>query len=319
MGEIVPSTSLRCCWQQVRLGRSRAEGLQQKGLCGNTIFFAQPTADIPSMELPPAPDGLLDSFNIILTRSVGDLSKAEWATVKRAEYMRIVRERKAQCPVFAHVVLGQDTRLPECGVPEHISACAQTVDGAEYVPRCLDGPASRAPEISKNDEAQEASESCASEDDDAPETAGAPEPAEGKEPLAEEDSIAEACIAVDPVHHLKPVKLIQALQANLATVQQHAERVAKNEGTPTIADQQGNLQAVRDEGGRQVLKTLVLDAQAVAKSFGEKERVELENATTQAGDVQFGPPPQMSRKSAEETFASGAAQPAEKKFRIANL
>jgi hypothetical protein len=70
--------------------------VQEKALVGNTIFFAQPTADVPSMELPPPLDALVDSLNVIFTRSLHDLSKAEWAIVKREEYMRIVRERKAQ-------------------------------------------------------------------------------------------------------------------------------------------------------------------------------------------------------------------------------
>ena len=45
----------RCCWKQVRLGRPGDDAVQEKGLSGNTIFFAQPTADLPSMELPPPP------------------------------------------------------------------------------------------------------------------------------------------------------------------------------------------------------------------------------------------------------------------------
>ena len=84
----------RCCWKQVRLGKG-APDVQQKGISGNTILFAQPTADIPSMELPPAPDALVDSLNIAFARSTQDLSQAYyanyWATVKRTEYMRIVR------------------------------------------------------------------------------------------------------------------------------------------------------------------------------------------------------------------------------------
>ena len=41
----------RCCWKQVRLGKG-APDVQQKGIAGNTILFAQPTTDAPSMELP---------------------------------------------------------------------------------------------------------------------------------------------------------------------------------------------------------------------------------------------------------------------------
>ena len=226
----VPYTS-RCCWKQVRLGRASEETQQQKGLSGNTIFFAQPTAEVPSMELPPAPDGLVDTVNIILTRSVDDLSHAEWATVKRSEYMRIVRERKAQCPVFSEVKLADETRLPECGVPEHITACASTVEGAERAPSRLLGPASRAPEISKYEEADEATDASDSHDDkDAPVSArGACQPADGQDAgpdaAATGEGIAEASIAIDPTHHLEPAKMVQALRAQLDAVQAHAAKV----------------------------------------------------------------------------------------------
>ena len=83
----------RCCWKQVRLGRGDP-GVREKAVTGNTMFFAQPTADVPSMELPPPLDALVDSLNIIYTRNLDDLNKAEWATVNREEYMRIVRGRK---------------------------------------------------------------------------------------------------------------------------------------------------------------------------------------------------------------------------------
>ena len=51
----------RCCWQQVRLGKGEPF-MRQSAIVGNTIFFAQPTADVPSMELPPSSDALVDSF-----------------------------------------------------------------------------------------------------------------------------------------------------------------------------------------------------------------------------------------------------------------
>ena len=56
------------------------------------------------MELPPASDALVDSFNVISTRDLEGLSKAEWAHVKRDEHLRIVRERKRECESFSAVV-----------------------------------------------------------------------------------------------------------------------------------------------------------------------------------------------------------------------
>ena len=63
-------------------------------------------------------NALVDYMSIIFTRNLRSLQYAWWATVRRAEYMRIVRERKAECPTFAKVVLREDeaaTRLPEDG------------------------------------------------------------------------------------------------------------------------------------------------------------------------------------------------------------
>ena len=78
------SSLARRCFKQVRLGRG-APDTRQKAICGNTIFLAQPTAEIPSLTLPPPDDVLVDSgFNVIFTRSVHDLSSAHWATVERA-------------------------------------------------------------------------------------------------------------------------------------------------------------------------------------------------------------------------------------------
>ena len=92
----------RCCWQQVRLGKHSDPAVQETALTGNTIFFAQPTADVPTMELPPPPDVLVDTLNAVLTRSTSDLSKAEWAVVDRAVYMDFVRQRAWECPhIFA--------------------------------------------------------------------------------------------------------------------------------------------------------------------------------------------------------------------------
>ena len=113
------------------------------------------------MELPPRVNALIDAVSIIFTRSQQCLSNAWWATVKRSEYMKIVRERKAECATFADVTLREDeaeTRLPDDGVPEHIQTCVQHVEGSDKAPVRLQGPASRAPELGTIEEAGEDSE-----------------------------------------------------------------------------------------------------------------------------------------------------------------
>jgi len=41
----------RCCWKQVRLGRREDPAVQETGLTANSIFLAQPTADVPCRRL----------------------------------------------------------------------------------------------------------------------------------------------------------------------------------------------------------------------------------------------------------------------------
>ena len=104
------------------------------------------------MELPPPTDALVDSINVVFTRSLDDLSKAEWAQVSREEYMLIVTEH---CPAFNNIKVRRDlatTRLRVDGVPEHITVCATEVAGSEHAPMRLDGPASKAPESGKVDD-----------------------------------------------------------------------------------------------------------------------------------------------------------------------
>ena len=267
----------RACWKQVRLGKG-APDMQQKGICGNTIIFAQPTADIPSMDLPPPTDALVDSFNIIFTRKLDDLRFAKWATVKRDEYMTLARQRKEECATFAHVALREDlatTRLPEDGIPDHILLCTQHVDGAEKAPVAMLGPASRAPELGKDEVAGEGSDR--SDDDGDDEDVDAAQ----LDTDYVHDNVAESTIALDPVHDVAPVRMMQALQGTIEAVSAHAMQIQKNETNAQIADHNGVLQPVVDEGGRHRMKSLVLDVQQVVSSFDEKSRAALE--TAQAG------------------------------------
>ena len=213
--------------------------VQEKAIAGNTIFFAQPTADVPSMELPPPPDALVDSLNVIFARNLHDLSKAEWAIVNRDEYLKIVRERKQHCPVFADVSICKDdlasSRLPEHGVPEHITACALEVDGSENALVKLEGPASRIADAGRQQEAGDESDSAESEQDAA------------QVPAAANDSsldVPELSIAVDPVHDVKPVKMMQALRANIEALQSHAASILRNERTARVQSKDGSVWTV---------------------------------------------------------------------------
>ena len=54
----------RACWRQIRLGRGAAH-TQQRGLSGNVILLAQPSASIPSLEQPPPEDALVDALSVV--------------------------------------------------------------------------------------------------------------------------------------------------------------------------------------------------------------------------------------------------------------
>jgi hypothetical protein len=266
--------------KQVRLGRRSDPAVQEKALTGNTIFFAQPTADVPSLELPPPINALVESLNVIFTRSLHDLSKAEWANVDREQYMRIVTERKLQCPAFSNVEVRHDlatTRLPRMGVPEHITVCAREVLGSERAPVRLQGPASRAPETSRDDEAGDASEEH-SDGEDCEEHSGDRE----EHGDAPGDDAAEASIAVDPTLAVKPVQLMRSLQGQVSALHAHAKTIVLNEKTAKIEDRDGVLQPVPDEGGRQSMQSLVLDVQSTVRSFGEEAQATVERAVANA-------------------------------------
>ena len=96
------------------------------------------------------------------------------------------------------------------------------------------------------------------------------------------ESISENTVAVDPVHDVTPVRLMQALQGSINALQSQAARIIKNEKTPTVFDNDGILQPVVDEGDRHEMKSLVLDVQTVARSLDEKTQAELETAQTGA-------------------------------------
>ena len=119
------------------------------------------------------------------------------------------------------------------------------MEGSDRAPVRLQGPASRAPELGTIEEVGEDSESSA---DDCETTAAN----DTDEPALEymHESIAENTVAVDPVHDVTPVRLMQALQGSINALQSQAARIIKNEKTPTVVDNDGVLQPVVDEGGR---------------------------------------------------------------------
>ena len=100
------------------------------------------------------------------------------------------------------------------------------IEGSEKAPPQLSGPASRAAEHGPEADVGEASETDSQISDsasDANEDACQPCLADANA------NVATACIAVDPVHDLAPVKMMQALQGQIEVLHNQAETIAQRE------------------------------------------------------------------------------------------
>ena len=111
----------------------------------------------------------------------------------------------------------------------------------------LRGPASRAPETGRDDEAGDASEEHSDHEDCGDKHRDGPG-----------DDEAEASIAVDRIHDVLPVKMMQSLQGNSLALESHAATIIRNEKTAKIEDRDGVLQPVPDEGGREQMRSVIL-------------------------------------------------------------
>ena len=99
-----------------------------------------------------------------------------------------------------------------------------------------------------------------------------------KKEAFEGDDVAEASIAVDPIHDVKPVKMIQALRGSIEELQSKASKIIRNERAARIEDRNGVLQPVPDAGNRSCLESLVLDVQASVRGFDESAQANVERA-----------------------------------------
>ena len=272
----------RVCWKQVRLGRGAPNTLQ-KGITGNTVFLAQPSVTLNSetLELPPERDALVDSVNIAFTGSTGSLKGARWATVKREEYMKLVRRRQRECPAYKDATVNEEasnTRLPVDGVPEHLEHCVQQIEGLENAPVQLSGPASRAPERGMLEEAGEASEESSEMEGDEETTQ------QQESPSLEEANanVSTASIAVDPSQDPKDTQMLEVLKAQITQLEHQAKTVFRRERTGRVENADGVLQPVEDTGGRQRIREVIMDVKDVASGIGRSGQVALEAACTSA-------------------------------------
>jgi len=278
-GEKWLASLARPVWKQIRLGRGPPD-LLQKGYTGNTIFLSQPTAEIPTMSLPPGPDGLVDSLTVAFTGSVHNIDSASWARVRKSEYLALVRRRKAECPVFAKVVIdeAEAALLPADGVPEAISTCAVPIEGVERVQGRLKGPASARSAA----EAPPVADGAEDEEDeaylDADGTAELDQDAEKASDM--ESELPENALAMDPTADTPGVVKFQRLQKLLAAAENEAANVAQHEAQVRVQSTEPGGGKVEDAGGREHVRTIVVDIHAAARALGRQDRSALEAAAT---------------------------------------
>ena len=72
--------------------------------------------------------------------------------------------------------------------------------------------------------------------------------------------------------------MMQALQGQIELMHEQAATIAKNELHGKVADADGVLQLVADEGGRYQMRNIVLDMQNIAKELGREGAVKVEKA-----------------------------------------
>ena len=197
--------------------------------------------------------------------------------------MSLVRRRRRECAAYQHAQILEEeanVRLPEDGVPDSVANCAQELDGLEEAPVQLSGPASRVPERPRHEDAGEGSESSC-EDERAVEPVGAQELS-----LQEmTENVATASIAVDPSQDPDGAQLFEAMKAKMSEMERQALIIAKRESVARIEDNDGLLQPVADEGGRQLLREIVLDVQTVASTLSRRGKLEVERACQNAEEL----------------------------------
>ena len=90
--------------------------------------------------------------------------------------------------------------------------------------------------------------------------------------------VPEEIIAADPAHSVQPVKLIQALQAVIEAIAAHVGEIVRNVKRALTPDQNGSLQPVVGEGGRQCMQQLIVVVHRTARSFDEKVQASVHKA-----------------------------------------
>ena len=259
----------RPCWRKVLLGRRGVpDDEKQAGLLGNSVLLAQPTAGLPSRELPPDVDMLRDTLVIVFAGSgPNNLDKAKWATVRRSKYLEAARHRQKVCPAFAQISVNEqkcDTMFAEESIPEVVKQCAVEVPEVAEVQQFRPGLAGDG----------FVGHSCETE-------SGEDSGGENGEQCSVQQAVCESSIAVNQAHDEDPASMFATVQAKLQILQDEAAKIAENESAAKL-EHDGAQYGCTDEGGRQVCREIVVDLQSALRKMGSEGRSRLEQAAMES-------------------------------------
>ena len=268
----------RPCYRKILLGKKgMPEDELQKGLAGNSVFLAQPTAGVPAMELPPGPACLSDHLVIAFAgQSTTDLSKARWAMARKSKYLAAARYRKQVCPAFQDVAIRDNISeniLPEEGVPFSLQSCTVPLPELTDVKQHFPGLAGSDQHLLQT-EANEVSEQDS-----------------GSDAQAEEESktINEPIIALSTAADHDSTLMFSVFQEKMKLLQEEAMRVASAEKQQLLGCD-GLQTSCVDEGGRQICRKIVLDLQDTAQRLHGEARIRIEEAIRESDNHQTADP-----------------------------
>ena len=267
----------RPCWKKILLGhKGTPESEAQVALTGNTVFLSQPTAGVPTMQLPPAPDFLSEALVVAFTGSTtSDLSNASWAIVDRQKYLAAADYRKQVCPAFANVAISEvaaQQQLPERGVPEIVQRCGVAMPEVSSVKQYFPGLAGedvRPPDLHPEDAEESGASDASGLEHPCPERSSGEQ---RKEPI----------IGMDCAHDEEPVRMLAAFQENLHMLQEEAQKVARLEARKMMQDGEGESAPCTDTSGRESCKQIAVDVKTAAQKLGPQARLRLEEAIRKA-------------------------------------
>ena len=268
----------RPVFRKVLLGRKGVSPDElQTALAGNSVFLAQPTGGVPTMELPPGPDALSDHVVVAFAgQTTVNLDKAHWALVRKPKYLQAAKHRKSVCPAFKDVKINDHTQsniLPEHGVPDSLLNCTLALPDVSEIKQYFPG-------LAGSDQKMTDQNHVGSEGDTSGSEAIGQVDTESKEDI-ETKEVNEPIIALSSADDHDATLMFTAFQTKMQLLEEEAKKVAQNE-KDELLQCEGVHAACVDEGGRQVCREIVVDLQETVRKLNGEAKIKIEEALRQS-------------------------------------